>query len=319
MKIFTNYKSVAEHTKDSILLLGNFDGVHRGHQKIINSAKKIQSKKNKKVGVLLFDPHPKIFFKKEKRNFLLTQIDKRCEILKNYGVDYVIILKFSSSVAKMTPHYFCSKILRDGIQMKYIFVGKNFKFGTNRSGDYKYLKDFGMKNDFLVSPVSIFKLPVSLAKYFKKKIFSSSNVRLAIEDGKIKLANKILGRSWFIFGKVIKGDQRGRLIGFPTANIEIEGYSQPNYGVYAVTVKIINKSKRNMDYKGIANFGIRPTFNKKKPLLEVYLFDFNLNIYNSTLKVNFIDFIRNEKKFSGIDSLKIQLNKDILKAKQILR
>ena len=140
-----------------------------------------------------------------------------------------------------------------------------------------------------------------------------------IENGKIKLANKILGRSWLIFGKVIKGDQRGRLIGFPTANIEIEGYSQPNYGVYAVTVQIINKSKRNIDYKGIANFGIRPTFNKKKPLLEVYLFDFNLNIYNSTLKVNFIDFMRNEKKFSGIDSLKTQLNKDILKAKQILR
>ena len=184
--------------------------------------------------------------------------------------------------------------------MKYIFVGKNFKFGNNRSGDYKYLKDFGKKNDFLVSPVSIFKLPVSLAKHFKKKIFSSSNVRLAIENGNIKLANKILGRSWFIFGKVIKGDQRGRLIGFPTANIEIEGYSQPNYGVYAVTVQIINKSKRNIDYKGIANFWIRPTFNKKKPLLEVYLFDFNLNIYNSTLKVNFIDFIRNEKKFSGM-------------------
>jgi riboflavin kinase/FMN adenylyltransferase len=319
MKVFTSYKSLKKYTKDSILLLGNFDGIHRGHQKIIESAKKIQSKENKKVGVLLFDPHPKIFFKKEKRNFLLTQINSRCEILKSYGLDYVIVLKFSSSVAKMTPNHFCKKILLEGIQMKHIFVGKNFKFGNNRSGDYQYLKDFGKKNNFSVSPVSIFKLPLSLAKNFNKKIFSSSNVRLAIESGKIRIANSMLGRPWFINGKVIKGDQRGRLIGFPTANIEIKDYSQPKYGVYAVTVEMIKKSSKYKLYKGIANFGVRPTFNKKTPLLEVYLFDFNLNIYNSALKVNFIDFIRKEKKFSGIDSLKMQLNKDILQATQVLR
>ena len=319
MKIFYNYKSILNHTKNSILLLGNFDGVHRGHQKIINSAKKIKTNKNKKVGVLLFDPHPKIFFKKERKNFLLTQIETRCEILKSYGVDFVIVLKFSSSVAKMTPNYFCSKILRDGIKMQYIFVGKNFKFGNNRSGDYKYLKDFGKKNNFLVSPVSIFKLPISNAKHFNKNIYSSSNVRLAIENGKFKLVNKLLGRSWFINGKVIKGDQRGRHIGFPTANIEIEGYAHPKCGVYAVKAEMIQRNKKVKLYNGVANFGVRPTFNKITPLLEVHLFDFNLNIYNSALKVTFIDFIRKEKKFSGIESLKMQLKTDIFKAKQILR
>ena len=318
MKIFYNYKKISKYTKNSTLLVGNFDGVHRGHQKIIESAKKIRSCKNNKVGVLLFDPHPKIFFKKDQKNFLLTQIDTRCEILKSYGIDFVIVLKFSNSVSKMTTHSFCSKILSEGIQMKNIFVGKNFKFGKNRAGDYKYLKDFGKRNNFLVSPVDIFKIPPSFSRHFKKKIYSSSNVRLAVERGSVKLASNILGRSWFVVGKVIKGDQRGRTIGFPTANIEIDGYTQPKYGVYAVSVEILYKNKKIKSYNGVANFGVRPTFKKINPLLEVYLFDFNLNIYNSALKVTFIDFIRNEKKFLDIKSLKMQLNEDILKARKIL-
>ena len=133
-----------------------------------------------------------------------------------------------------------------------------------------------------------------------------------------KLASKFLGRPWFIQGKVIKGDKRGRTIGIPTANISLDGYISPKYGVYAVNVEIIKKKQSGKLLKGIANFGVRPTFNKKKAILEVYLFDFDLNIYQSTLKVTFIDFIRKEKKFSGIKSLKQQLNKDISKATRIL-
>ncbi len=150
------------------------------------------------------------------------------------------------------------------------------------------------------------------------KIYSSSNIRALIQRGEVKLANKFLGAPFTIVSRVMKGDQRGRTIGVPTANLKIDEYIQPNHGVYAVRAKVMNKSAKGKYYKGIANFGVRPTFDKNKPLLEVHLFNFNLNIYNSSLKVEFIDFIRKEKKFSGIDSLKNQLIIDISKAKKIL-
>ena len=150
------------------------------------------------------------------------------------------------------------------------------------------------------------------------KIYSSSNIRALIQKGEVKLANKFLGAPFTIVSRVMKGDQRGRTIGVPTANLKIDEYIQPNHGVYAVRAKVMNESAKGKNYKGIANFGVRPTFDKNKPLLEVHLFNFNLNIYNSSLKVEFIDFIRKEKKFSGIDSLKTQLNIDISKAKKIL-
>ena len=150
------------------------------------------------------------------------------------------------------------------------------------------------------------------------KIYSSSNIRALIQKGEVKLANKFLGVPFTIVSRVMKGDQRGRTIGVPTANLKIDEYIQPNHGVYAVRAKVMNKGAKGKNYKGIANFGVRPTFDKNKPLLEVHLFNFNLNIYNSSLKVEFIDFIRKEKKFSGIDSLKNQLKIDISKAKKIL-
>ena len=319
MKIFRDYKSISKYTKNSTLVIGNFDGVHKGHQKIIESAKKIRSAKKNKIGVLLFDPHPKIFFKTENENFLLTDLDTRCKILKNYGVDFVIILKFSKLISKMSPNNFCSKILKNGIQMNHILVGKNFKFGNKRTGNYQFLEKYGVNNEFKVSPIDIFKLPKTLIKKIKKNTYSSSNVRSLISKGDVRSAAKLLNRPWYINGKVIEGDKRGRTIGFPTANISLEGYKQLCYGVYAVHVDIKGKRSNLGTLKGIANFGIRPTFNKKKPILEVYLFDFNLNIYQSTLKVTFIGFIRKEQKFTGIKSLKTQLSKDISKANKILR
>ena len=318
MRIFKTLKSISNYTKNSVLVIGNFDGVHKGHQKIIQSAKKIASKNNSAVGVILFDPHPKTFFNKNKKNFLLTNIENRYEILKSYGVDYVVVVRFSSNLSRMSPSNFCKKILSSGIKMNHVLVGKNFRFGNRRIGDYKFLKNFGVKNNFNVSPIDIFKLPKSYLAYVKKNAYSSSNIRRLINNGHIKLASRFLGRPWFIQGKVIKGDKRGRTIGIPTANISLDGYIFPKYGVYAVNAQIIKKKQSGKLLKGIANFGIRPTFNKKKAILEVYLFDFDLNIYQSTLKVTFIDFIRKEKKFSGIKSLKLQLNKDISKATRIL-
>ena len=319
MKILRNYKSISTYTKNSTLVIGNFDGVHKGHQKIIQSAKKVNNIKKNKIGVLLFDPHPKIFFKTVDKNFLLTDLNTRCKILKSYGIDFVIILKFSKLISEMSPNNFCHKILKSGIQMKHILVGKNFKFGKKRIGNYKFLEEYGKCNEFKVSPIDIFKLPEVLAKKIKKNTYSSSNIRSLIQIGDVHSASKLLNRPWYVFGKVIEGDKRGRTIGIPTANMSLDGYKKLCYGVYAVSVDIQGNRSNLGTLKGIANFGIRPTFKKKKPILEIYLFDFDLNIYQSTLKVSFIDFIRKEKKFLGIESLKKQLIKDISKANRILR
>tara|TARA_Y100000816_G_scaffold24922_1_gene16043 strand:+ start:1888 stop:2847 length:960 start_codon:yes stop_codon:yes gene_type:complete len=318
VKIFKDLKKTYNFTKDSILIIGNLDGVHKGHQSIISLAKKLSKKKDAKVGVLLFDPHPRRYFEKDNKGFLLTQVDTRLEILKSYKIDYAIVLKFNKSIATMTPKLFCKKILFSGIAMKNIFVGKNFRFGNKRSGDYRFLSNFGKEHSFNVTPINLVKTNKILHKKTKMKIYSSSNIRALIQKGEVKLANKFLGVPFTIVSRVMKGDQRGRTIGVPTANLKIDEYIQPNHGVYAVRAKVMNKSAKGKNYKGIANFGVRPTFDKNKPLLEVHLFNFNLNIYNSSLKVEFIDFIRKEKKFSGIDSLKNQLIIDISKAKKIL-
>ena len=201
--------------------------------------------------------------------------------------------------------------------MKYILVGKNFKFGNKRSGDYKFLLNFGKENQFYVNSVKLLKTPNHLFNKTKMKIYSSTNIRKLISNGNVKLAKNFLGNNFSITSKVIKGDQRGRKIGVPTANLNINEYVAPKYGVYAIEASFLKNSKK-ITRKGIANFGIRPTFHKNSEILEVHLFRFKLNIYNSLLKVDFVEFIRHEKKFSGVEALKKQLKSDISKAQKIL-
>jgi riboflavin kinase/FMN adenylyltransferase len=319
MKIFNNYKSISNFTNNSTLVIGNFDGVHKGHQKIIKIAKSFSKKYKSKLGVMMFDPHPKEFFAKSSPHFLLSSVETKCEILKELKVDYVIILRFNKSLSSMSAPDFCKKILLLGVKMKHVFIGKNFKFGKKRKGDYSFLKKFGVHNKFKVSSIKLFHRKAKNKIDSKLNTYSSTNIRRLIRDGNVAMASKYLGQYWFITGKVIVGDKRGRTIGFPTANIRIDDYMYPKFGVYAVKVNVLNKNNQSREYLGIANFGIRPTFDKKSPILEVHLFNFKLNIYNSTLKVTFIDFIRFEKKFSGIEALKKQVKSDISKAIKILR
>ena len=259
----------------------------------------------------MFDPHPREYFSKEKR-FLLSSNENKFEILDSLGVNFVIVLKFNKQLASMSALDFCKKILLKNCNMQHIFTGKNFRFGKNRIGDLKYLKDFGSKNGFEVTGSELHRIKGS------KKIFSSTNIREFIKKGKIKEANNFLGHPWAVSGRVIAGDKRGRLIGFPTANISTEKYIYPKFGVYAVEVLFLSGRYKGKLKKGVANFGLRPTFGKKSAVLEVHLFSFKLNIYKTALKVSFIDYVRPEKKFSGITSLKNQIKKDISKAKKIL-
>jgi len=305
IKIYKNFKINKIHS-ESIILIGNFDGLHSGHQKLFREAKKYKKKFKLKIGVVTFDPIPKMFFNKKIKNYRISSFNQKVNYLKKYAVDFIINKNFNKQFSKVTCHKFIKEFLSNKLKAKYIFVSNNFRFGYNREGDVKLLKYYqsicGYK---LINPKPLIE---------SKKIISSTFLRKLLEKGNLEKANKLLQRNWTVEGKVEKGRMMGNKIGFPTCNIELGNYVISKPGVYAVKV-IINRSKKI--YKGIANLGFRPTFNQKKILLEVNLFNFSGNLYNKKLSVQFLKFIRGEKKFKNIDELRKQIKNDVLIVKKI--
>ena len=303
-KIYKNFSIQSRH-KNSIILVGNFDGIHLGHQKLFSLAKKYKIKYSLKVGVLTFEPMPKIFFNKYLKNFRISNLDQKIDNLKSLNVDFIIRKKFDKKFSKTKSTIFIKEILGKKLKPKFVFVSNNFRFGNKREGNVKQLIKFenlcGYK---VVKPEPL---------VINKNIASSSLIRNYLQKGDLKKANKMLNRNWSIHGKVQKGKQLGKKIGFPTANIDIKDYVLACPGVYAVRVK---KIQGNGYLKGIANLGYRPTFNGKKILLEVHLFNFSRNLYNKYLTVEFKKFIRKEKKFKNIDQLRKQIKTDLLMAKK---
>ena len=305
VKLYSNLNLKNSH-KRSIILIGNFDGLHLGHQKLFSLAQEYKKKYSIKIGVLTFEPMPKMFFNSKLINFRISSFEQKINLLKKQNVDFIITKKFTKKFSKTKAVNFISNILGKKLNPKFIFVSNNFRFGNKREGNVKQL----IKNENLYNYKIIKPNPLLI----KKKITSSSLIRIFLQNGKLDKANKLLGRNWSIKGKVQKGKQLGKKVGFPTANIDIKDYILANPGVYAVKVKM-QKSKNFI--KGIANLGYRPTFNEKKILLEVHLFNFTGNLYNKYLTVNFLKFIRKEKKFKNIDQLRKQIKIDLLKAKKI--
>ena len=303
-KIYKNFNINIQH-KNSIILIGNFDGVHKGHQKLFSLANRYKKKYSSKIGVLTFEPMPKMFFNTKLKNFRISSLQQKISLLKNLNVDFVITKKFDQKFSRIKSENFIKEILGKKLKPKFIFVSNNFRFGNKREGNVvqlvKFEKLLGYK---VVKPQPL------LAN---KKIASSSLIRNFLQKGKLEKANRILNRNWSIDGKVQKGKQIGKKIGFPTANIDIQDYILACPGVYAVRVKKIGK---NNNLKGIANLGYRPTFNGKKILLEVHLFNFSGNLYNKYLTVEFKKFIRKEKKFRNVDQLRKQIKTDLLIAKK---
>ena len=301
MKIFKSI-SISNNYKNSVIAIGNFDGVHIGHKKVLNAAYKKAKKMKKKFGLLTFEPVPVMFFNKKILNHRLDTLPQKISNLKKEKLDFVIIQKFNKKFSKLSYKDFIYRILFKKIKCKYLYVSKNFKFGNKREGDVSKLKKFEKSFFYKTIVTPPFKK--------KKKTISSTIIRKLLKNGKIKKANYLLNRKWEIIGKVVKGSQRGRKIGFPTCNILLKKYIIPRFGVYAVNVKINNILK-----KGIANIGYRPTFNGKKLLLEVNIFGIKKNLYNKNINVIFNKFIRPERKFNNIIELKNQIRKDIKQAK----
>ena len=305
MKLYNSFNISKKH-KNSIILIGNFDGLHLGHQKLFKLAKKYKKRYSSKIGVLTFEPMPKMFFNPQLKNFRLSNLNQKIENLSKLNVDFVIIKKFNHKFSKTKSISFIKETLGKRINPKFIFVSNNFKFGNKREGDVKQL----IKYEKLCKYKIIKPQPLIV----KKKIISSSLIRKYLQNGKLKDANKLLKRNWSIDGKVQKGKQLGKKIGFPTANIDINDYVLAKPGVYGVKARKMNESNY---ITGIANLGYRPTFNGKKILLEVHLFNFSGNLYNKYLRVEFLKFIRKEKKFKNVEQLKKQINIDLLIAKKI--
>ena len=302
-KLYNSFKIENRHI-NSIILVGNFDGVHRGHQKLFLLAKNYKKKYLIKVGVLTFEPMPKMYFNKDLKNFRISKLNQKIEFLKKFGVNFIIVKKFDKKFSKTKSKSFIKNILGKKLKPKFIFVSNNFKFGNKREGNVKQLIKYQkICNYTVVKPKPLLK---------NKKIISSTYIRKLLEKGNIKKANQFLDRKWSIEGKVQRGRQLGKKIGFPTANIDIKDYILACPGVYSVKVKLPNKK----NFNGIANLGYRPTFNGKKILLEVHLFNFSGNLYNKVLTVSFLSFIRKEKKFKNVDLLKKQIKADLIKARK---
>ena len=304
IKIYNSFNIKPQH-KNSIILIGNFDGLHLGHQKLFNLARNYKKKYSLKIGVLTFEPMPKMYFNNDLRNFRISSLNQKKELLNKLNVDFIIVKKFDKSFSNIKSKNFIKKILGKKLKPRFIFVSNNFRFGNKREGDVRQLVSYAnFCNYKIVKPQPLL---------VNKKITSSSLIRNYLQKGKLEKANNLLNRKWSIEGKVQKGKQLGKKIGFPTANIDIKDYILANPGVYTVRVK----KQNGLNYiKGIANLGYRPTFSGKKILLEVHLFNFSENLYNKYLTVEFLKFIRKEKKFKNMDQLKKQIKKDIKIAKK---
>jgi riboflavin kinase / FMN adenylyltransferase len=303
-KHYKNF-NISNKDKNSILLIGNFDGFHSGHQRLFNLAKKYKKKYKLKIGVLTFEPMPKMYFNTLLKNFRIFNLSQKKNILENLDIDFVITKKFDKKFSKIKSNKFIEDILFKKLRAKYIFVSNNFRFGNKREGDVKEL----------IKKEKIFKFKIVKPKplVLKNKVISSTLIRNLLIEGNLEKANKLLKRKWSIEGIVEKGRQQGKKIGFPTCNIDIKDYVIAMPGVYAV--RVYQKNKR-FYLKAIANLGYRPTFRQKKILLEVHIFNFSGNLYNKHLSVEFIKFIRKEKKFKNVNQLRKQIKSDLKIAKK---
>ena len=282
------------------LAIGNFDGVHLGHQKIIDELIEYSKIKNCSSAILSFKPHPRQFFSDEYRNFQIISEEEKIYLLDKQGIDHYFSLLFDENIASMSPKDFITKILVEKLHSKHLIVGYDFKFGKDRKGNASLLQKQSKILGFdmnIIQPIT---------SNYNTIAYSSSRIREFIRNGNMEKANLFLGRNWSMQGTIIKGDRRATAMNFPTANLVPGELIHPKKGVYAIRAKYINKWSN-----GIANFGERPTVDGKRLLLEAHLFEFNQNIYGKELTVEFLTFIREEKKFDNFALLTKQIQKDI--------
>lgn len=309
MRIFRHYQTLPEDTRGAVVAIGNFDGVHPGHRAVINEAGLIAHDLGTPWAVLTFEPHPRRLFQPDQAPFRLTPFRAKARLIEALGVDILIVQRFNKAFSMLEAKDFVLAALVKGMNASHIVSGYDFVFGHNRSGHCDLLLAMGEKEGFGFTAVNAIEDETGQA-------YSSTRVRERLMAGDARGARAILGRDFEIEGRVIRGENRGRGIGFPTANLVLGDALRPMNGVYAVRVVI---GEEEQWLPGVANLGHRPTFGGGDDIvLEVFLFDFDGDLYAKRLRVRLIDHLRPEKKFDGIDDLKAQIALDCDKAKEIL-
>lgn len=310
MAIFRHTAGVPASARGTVVAVGNFDGVHRGHQAVIAEIKRIAARLEKPTAVLTFEPHPRRFFRPDDPPFQLTSFRLKARLLETLGVQHIFFLTFNKALSSLSAEAFVQDILVRDLGVSHVAVGENFHFGHKRQGNVAFLRAAGRASGFDVTVLPRVLSPTGEA-------YSSTAVREYLKAGDPNRAASLLGRYWEIEGRVQEGARLGRSLGFPTANIALGETLEPAYGVYAVRAGI-DRGDQTVWHPGVASLGVRPTVDGKEPLLEVYLFDFEDDLYGQHMRVALLDYLRPEVRFSDLEALKAQMKEDARRARVIL-
>ncbi|MFP3943932.1 MAG: bifunctional riboflavin kinase/FAD synthetase [Alphaproteobacteria bacterium] len=312
MRVFRHYQNLPPAARRAVVAIGNFDGVHLGHQAVLRRARALADERRAPLGVLVFEPHPREFFAPQAAPLRLMTLETKVRHLKELGVDFVYALSFDYELSRMSAPDFVQEVLVSGLQAVHVVVGQDFYFGRDRSGDAAALSYMGEEEGFGVTVLDAVEDEDEPGTEH-----SSTRIREALRAGEPERAAAMLGRWWTIEGPVMEGDKRGRSIGFPTANVDLGRLVHPRLGVYAIRVEVLEGFHKGV-YDGAANVGERPTFGTSDVTLEAHLFDFCGDLYGTAISVALISFIRPEMKFDGVESLKAQIAKDCEAARRTL-
>ncbi|MBU1378966.1 MAG: bifunctional riboflavin kinase/FAD synthetase [Alphaproteobacteria bacterium] len=308
IRVIRGWKDLSDHDRGAAVAMGSFDGVHLGHQQVIELAARAADDLGAPLGVITFDPHPRVYFRPDEPAFRLMKTDQQARALEKLNVDILYVLPLDAELAEMTDREFATKVLHDGLGARHVAVGFDNSFGKDRTGTPDTMRAYGKDLGFGVSVAE----PVGDLDGDK---FSSTAVREALRDGQPEAAAEILGRPFAIEGSVQRGRQLGRKLGFPTANVDLGDYVSPKFGVYATRTRLSD----GREFAGVANIGVNPTVHGvTQPLLEVWLFDFDEDIYDRVIETDLIAFLRPEEKFSSLEVMTEQVMKDAARARQVL-
>jgi len=293
------------HLRGCAVAIGNFDGVHRGHKHVVATARAIAANEQRPSLVLTFEPHPRSYFQPDVPLFRLGDVDAKIRLLAAEGVDGIALLPFDSTLAAMSAGSFVDRILVDWLGAAHVVVGRDFNYGAKRSGDAATLADAGRQRGFGVTQIEALSGPHGP--------ISSSAIREALAEGRVEVANDLLGHAWFVTTPVIHGEKRGRDLGYPTANLRLDPACGLRHGIYAVRAGIDGHW-----HDAVASFGRRPTFDNGAPLLEVHVFDLAEDLYDRVIDIAFASFLRPEERFDTLDALIDQMDADSRRARDIL-
>ncbi|MEO6298883.1 MAG: bifunctional riboflavin kinase/FAD synthetase [Paracoccaceae bacterium] len=304
MQIHQHWQGLDQNARGASAALGNFDGIHLGHQAVIDLARN-----EAPLGVVTFEPHPRQYFAPQAPAFRLMNAEARANRLAKLGVDHLYELPFNKDLASLTPDAFARDVLAGGLGLSHVVIGSDFRFGKGRTGTASDLQALGLQHGFRTTIATLIQIGGN--------DISSTAIREALTEGYPRYAATMLGHWHRIEGEVVHGEKRGRELGYPTANMSVDGLHLPKFGVYAVRVTVLTGPQQGQ-YMGAASLGVRPMFGENRPNLETYLLDFSGDLYGHHLSVAFVEYLRPELKFEGLPALMTQMDADCARAREIL-